>query len=167
MRCVREIEFQTGNEGICRVSDIRPLAGRRCLVLDDEFLIALDIQQILEAAGASVVCVSKVDDALAALARGPRIDLAVLDVKLSDASGTSLTIAGDLAKRGTPVVFLTGMRQSDLDEMHFPDAPVVEKPYEAPLLVAAVVRALEGRPKQIVLPKMPPPADAGDDNVLS
>ena len=31
------------------------LSGKRCLVLDDEFLIALDIQQILERAGASHV----------------------------------------------------------------------------------------------------------------
>ena len=31
------------------------LAGKHCLVLDDEFLIALDIQEILEAAGAAKV----------------------------------------------------------------------------------------------------------------
>ena len=29
------------------------LTGKRCFVLDDEFLIALDIQQILERAGAA------------------------------------------------------------------------------------------------------------------
>ena len=31
------------------------LSGKRCLVLDDEFLIALDIQQTLELAGAEYV----------------------------------------------------------------------------------------------------------------
>ena len=35
--------------------DARPLAGMRCLVLDDEFLIALDVQQVLETAGLAMV----------------------------------------------------------------------------------------------------------------
>ena len=40
------------------------LAGKCCLVLDDEFLIALDIQQILELAGAaSVVSVATAAEA--------------------------------------------------------------------------------------------------------
>ena len=46
----------------------KPLAGKRCLVLDDEFLIALDIQQVLEQAGAGeVVCAGNVAEALTAM----------------------------------------------------------------------------------------------------
>ena len=41
------------------------LSGKRCLVLDDEFLIALDIQQMLERAGATeVICVASAAEAL-------------------------------------------------------------------------------------------------------
>lgn len=118
------------------------LNGKRCLVLDDEFLIALDIQQILEAAGAGdVVCAGNVTDALAAIERAP-FDIAVLDLKLSGTPPTSLVVADALAKRGTPIVFLTGVRGDDVHTARFPHAPVVSKPYETALLIQAVARAL-------------------------
>jgi CheY-like chemotaxis protein len=122
------------------------LAGKRCLVLDDEFLIALDIQQILEAAGAaSVVCVSNAADALAALRTGLQLDLAVLDVVLAGAVHTSLTVAAALVAQNTPFVFLTGMHGEDVHTKKFPLAPVVEKPYQPLLLMDAVLRALAAR----------------------
>ena len=120
------------------------LIGKRCLVLDDEFLIALDIQQILEFAGAAhVACVATVAEALALLRANPDFDLAVLDVKISGPDGNSLGVAGQLAAKGTPFVFLTGMRVDDLHAKQFPQAPVVEKPYDAVALLDAVRRALK------------------------
>ena len=51
-------KFHQGTWGVFVAPSDLILAGKRCLVLDDEFLIALDIQEILEAAGvAQVVCV--------------------------------------------------------------------------------------------------------------
>lgn len=121
------------------------VAGKHCLVLDDEFLIALDVQQILEGAGAaSVVSVSTAADALAAIRRGPRFDLAVLDVKLSGAAESGVTVAAALAEQGTAFVFLTGMRGEAEHTRQFPDAPVVEKPYAAPALLDVLRRVLAG-----------------------
>ena len=121
------------------------IAGKRCLVLDDEFLIALDIQQILEVAGAlEVICVGSVAEAMTALREGAPFDAAVLDVKLSGATRTSLTVAAALAEQRTPFVFLTGMRSDDVHTKQFPAAPVVEKPYDATLLLQAVRKALVG-----------------------
>jgi len=123
------------------------LAGKRCLVMDDEFLIALDIQQILEAAGASVVCASNTTDALSALGDKFTFDIAVLDVQVGESADVgSIDLARMLVEKDVPFVFLTGMRQSDLHAMDFPEAPVVEKPYESPLLLNAVTRALAGKP---------------------
>jgi two-component system, response regulator PdtaR len=120
-----------------------PLAGRRCLVLDDEFLIALDIKQILERAGAThVACVASASEAIALLRREPRFDLAVLDVKLSGPDRNSLGVAALLAEKATPFVFLTGMRVDNVHAKHFPQAPVVEKPYDATALLDAVHRVL-------------------------
>ena len=74
-----------------------PLAGLRCLVLDDELLIALDIQQILEAAGAAqVLCAGNAADAMAALRGGQVFDLAVLDVILGGAGANSNAVASML-----------------------------------------------------------------------
>jgi CheY-like chemotaxis protein len=92
------------------------LTGRRCLVLDDEFLIALDIQQILELAGAKhVASVATASEAIALPRREPKFDLAVLDLKLGGSEDNSLGVASELARMGTPFVFLTGMR---VDNVH-------------------------------------------------
>jgi CheY-like chemotaxis protein len=112
-------------------------------VLDDEFLIALDIQQILERAGAAhVASVASAAEAMELLGREPKFDLAVLDVKLGDMERNSLDVAGFLQSQGTPFVFLTGMRVDDVHAKKFPNAPVVEKPYDAGVLLRAVQRAL-------------------------
>ena len=120
------------------------LNGKRCFVLDDEFLIALDIQQILERAGAShVASVASATEAIQVLSREPKFDLAVLDVKLGGVERNSLDVAALLHTQGVPFVFLTGMRADDVHAKNFPNAPVVEKPYDATALLRAVQRALE------------------------
>ncbi|MGA9283060.1 MAG: response regulator [Pseudolabrys sp.] len=119
------------------------LRGKRYLVLDDEFLIVLDIQQILELAGAMYVAsVATASEAIALVRREPKFDLAVLDVKLSGPEENSLGVAALLAEKGTPFVFLTGMRVDNVHAMEFPQAPVIEKPYDASALLEAVRRAL-------------------------
>jgi CheY-like chemotaxis protein len=119
------------------------LAGKRCLVLDDEFLIALDIQHLLETAGAkTVICAGNADDAMTAIRNGPRFDLAILDVLLSGTTRTSVTVAAALVALATPFVFLTGMHGEDVHTREFPKAPVLHKPYQPPLLLDAVLRAL-------------------------
>jgi len=120
-----------------------PLAGKHCLVLDDEFLIALDIQQCLEKAGAaSVKCFASAADCVAALQGGAHYDLAVLDFKLGDGADTGHSIATLLKQQATPFVFVTGMRSRDIRSADFSNAPVVEKPYEIKVLLDAVYRAL-------------------------
>ena len=139
-------KFHQGTWGIFVAPSDSLLAGKNCLVLDDEFLIALDIQELLEAAGAAkVICVSDEAGALAALDNGPRFDLAVLDVILSGAAQNSLRVATALATQKIPFVFLTGVSGEDILTRNFPAAPVFEKPYQAPFLLETVLRALRTR----------------------
>ena len=121
------------------------IAGKRCLVLDDEFLIALDILQTLESAGAIVTCIGEGDAALAALNGGARFDLAVLDIKLSGFTRDSTSVAALLTAQGTPFVFLTGMRADNDMAKAFPHAPLVEKPYRVEVLMDALRKALTAR----------------------
>lgn len=124
------------------------IAGKRFLVLDDEFLIALDIQQILESVGAgSVACAGNAADALKAIEAARTFDLAVLDFRLTGAT-SSLDVADALVKAGTPFVFLTGMRGDKQIKQRYPDVPVVEKPYDVRFLIEAIIRALAGPPKK-------------------
>ena len=119
------------------------LAGKRMLVVDDEFLIALDLQQILESAGAIVVSLGDADAALQALRDGTQFDGAVLDIKLSGSAGDSTGIATLLTERGTPFVFLTGMHAGNEHAKAFPHAPLIEKPYQVEMLMEALRRALD------------------------
>jgi CheY-like chemotaxis protein len=114
------------------------------LVIDDEFLIALDIQQTLENAGAHVTSIGDADEALAALAGGAQFDVAVLDLKLSGFERDSTSIAAALTRRGVPFIFLTGMRAGNELAKNFPHAPLVEKPYQVEALMDALRRALDG-----------------------
>lgn len=120
------------------------IAGKICLVLDDEFLIALDIQQILESAGAAqVVCFGNASECAVALERGDHFDLAILDYKLGADEKASLSVAAILHARGIPFIFVTGMRHQDIHSQEFPHAIVVEKPYDVPALLHAIRRALK------------------------
>ena len=119
----------------------QPLAGKRCLVLDDDLLIALDIEQILQGAGASeVTCVATLADALAAVRDEPPFAVAVIDIDLG--AEDSMMIAAALHERGVPFVFLTGLNDDDPRARKYPQAPVVDKPYQVDQLLAALDRAI-------------------------
>lgn len=118
-------------------------AGTRCLVLEDEFLIALDLQDVLEAAGAAkVTCLSNVAEALAALDSDARFDFALLDVHLGGAALTSLSVAAALVDRKIPFIFLTGMRRDGPQMSAYPNAPMLEKPYQQAALLDAICAVL-------------------------
>jgi CheY-like chemotaxis protein len=119
------------------------LSGLRALVVEDEFIIALDIDRTLEGAGAGSRHVSTVGNALAVLdaveSGRDRIDVVVLDLKLNHES--ALPVAARLSKLGIPFAFLTGAPENG-DTRAFPNAPVVAKPFDSASLLGAVCRAL-------------------------
>ena len=83
------------------------MAGARVLVVEDEYLVARDIQRALERAGAEVIGpVARLNEALGLLAGRRDLTAAVLDVKLAD--GMVFPVADALRRRGVPFVFATG-----------------------------------------------------------
>ena len=88
------------------------------------------------------MCVANVADALAALRETRKFDLAMLDVMLSSA-GDSLALAAVLSQQRTPFIFLTGLRAEDVQHTtKFLHTPVVEKPFNAQVLLKALAQAL-------------------------
>ena len=112
------------------------LTGQEILVVEDEYLILLDLQLILEDAGASVVTAASVADGLAHV--DDRFTAAVLDVRLGD--GDVFPVAEALQGRQVPLLFHSGHAdRTRLSEM-FPDAVALSKPASEDRLVAAVSR---------------------------
>ena len=119
-----------------------PLAGKRGLVLEDEFLIAIDLEELLQTSGAEVLAVSRVEKALEALRDQGPWDFAILDRHLGNT--TSAGVAAAFAEKKIPFVFLTGSR-SGAGRVAAPplaNAPVIEKPYQPDALIAAIVKLL-------------------------
>jgi CheY-like chemotaxis protein len=117
-------------------TDAVPLDSR-ILLVEDQMLIAMDVEGMLNDRGyGTIITTSSADDALRLL-RAQAPDLAILDVNLG--SGTSIGIAQELRRRGIPFTFATGYGDGGMIPAELSDAPVVKKPYD----IAAVLAALE------------------------
>jgi CheY-like chemotaxis protein len=111
----------------------------RILVIEDEFLIALDLQRILEELGAGEVVLANTQArAEAALAQNGAFDLAIADLRIGDHD--IQPFVADLAKRGIPLLLATG------SEPTVPKgrAAVIRKPYSDSQIVEAL-QAILGR----------------------
>ena len=105
------------------------------LVVEDEFLIALDIVAALENAGLTVVGpASTVSDALTAIQSCP-LRGALLDAHLGGESASQ--IADVLTARGLPFAFVSGYGRESLPPAHSA-APLVPKPFTDQEILAAV-----------------------------
>ncbi|WFP61585.1 MULTISPECIES: response regulator [unclassified Mesorhizobium] len=115
-----------------------PLSGLRILVVEDTFLVALDLSDELTDAGCDVVGPApSVQEALEQI-DGVELDGAVLDVNLH--GERSFPIAEHLAARDVPFVFLTGYDSATIFPDRFQDSPRLSKPVESRLLIEAVAR---------------------------
>jgi CheY-like chemotaxis protein len=111
------------------------MAVKRILVVEDEFLIALDIVAALEAGGFVVVGpLASIDEALDALEEDA-IDGALLDANLG--GHTVGPLADELAARGLPFAFVSGYGREQLPSGHR-EAPLVRKPFTNAELLTAV-----------------------------
>lgn len=111
------------------------LAGRSILVVEDDYLIAMDVDNALRQAGAQVLGpVPGVAEAMA-LVRTVNLDAAVLDVALG--RETAHELAKELRARRTPFVLATG-NVNVAGQPDFEGAPVLEKPVRSQDLVRAI-----------------------------
>jgi DNA-binding response OmpR family regulator len=113
-------------------------AGRRVLVAEDEFVIALEVGDVLRGAGYEVVGPAATAGEAERLAREGPLEAAVLDIALRD--GTAFAAAAALAARGVPFVFLSGYPAEVLPD-RFRGRPVLDKPFAAERLPAALEAA--------------------------
>lgn len=111
------------------------LQGFRILVVEDEYLLADDISDILTEAGAHVIgpCATVAD----AVARAGTADLdaAILDINLR--GDMVFPVADALAERRIPFIFATGYDQWSLPD-RFADAVRLEKPLKGAKVVATL-----------------------------
>jgi DNA-binding response OmpR family regulator len=114
------------------------LDGMRILVLEDEFLIAMDVEQLCRDHGARDVTIFRSLEGLDPSAVAGH-DAAIIDVMLDGTS--TLDFARNLHARGMPFVFASGYADSEEISRSFPGVTLVGKPYSGDDLIAAVASA--------------------------
>lgn len=116
------------------------LAGKRVLVVEDDFLILKELESILIDAGAKIAGLCRgVDEALSVINEN-NLEAAVLDVRLEH--GTVLPVARTLAKRGIPFIFYTGQVETDPIRREWPESTIIMKPASPRIIVQAVAGVL-------------------------
>jgi CheY-like chemotaxis protein len=108
------------------------------LIIEDEFLVALNIEDSLSTMGVTSSETVTTEDQAVVTARRRTPDLITADVRLLRGSGIA-AVRTILKDQTIPVVFITGNAESVLEEM--PDAIVVQKPYRDSTLGAAIAAA--------------------------
>lgn len=116
------------------------LRGCRILVVEDEYMLADELESELEEAGAIVIGpAGTLEGALALINSGDRIDGAILDVNLR--GEMAFAAADALMQRGIPFVFTTGYDLSALPP-RFADVGRCEKPISIRKVAAAIGRVI-------------------------
>lgn len=116
---------------------ILPLAGRRILVIEDDYLVAQALCGLLMEAGATVVGpIGWLDEALTIVGKCyDQFDSVVLDVDLHGEK--SYPVADALLSTSTQFVFTTGYGRDALDAA-YQECPRCEKPLDPQTLFHAL-----------------------------
>jgi DNA-binding response OmpR family regulator len=116
------------------------LLGARVLIVEDDALLLMELESILQDAGAEIMgCCRNVPEALRALEQN-RISVAILDVRIGHT--TIAPVARGLAKRGTPFLFYTGQVENDPTLAEWAGHAVLSKPARPAAIVEAIARLL-------------------------
>ena len=102
------------------------LQGVRVLIVEDQMIVAMQIEDMLRAAGCEVVGPVGTLQAAIALAHEEALDAAVLDINLDGEK--VYPAAEELQARGIPFILATGYGESTLPEK-WRNQPRLSKPY--------------------------------------
>jgi len=122
-------------------------AGRRVLVVEDEFLISLTTVDFLEGLGCEVVGPAARLAVAFELAQSESLDAAVLDINI--AGDMVWLVAEVLRRRGVPFIFLSAHPRLSEIPISFAAVPRLEKPLEQDRLLrqlGAIWDASSGEP---------------------
>lgn len=104
-----------------------PLTNRRILIVEDEYMLAHDLQLELEDAGAIVIGPeASVACALARIEKEDRIDAVVLDVNLG--GQLAFPVADALSAQHIPFIFASGY-EDDVVKSRYPNVVNCAKPF--------------------------------------
>lgn len=124
------------------LADTRPRTFNGCyvLVVEDEYLMADELDMVFTDLGATVLGpVGSIEEAHALVAASPRIDCAVLDINVR--GELIFPVAERLVARGVPIMFTTGYDVGSMPEQ-FADYVRCQKPVPIERIVRTAGRLI-------------------------
>ncbi len=122
------------------ITDASCLAGLRVAIVEDETMIAMEIEDVLLDRGCVVIGIAgTLDDAFELIAR-EQPDAVTLDGNL--AGTLSGPIARHLGERGIPYLVITGYVELTSADPWLAAAPKLQKPFTVPGLTRAAAQYL-------------------------
>lgn len=115
-------------------------------IIEDEYLIAKDLQDMLEDLAFTSFSFARSEDAAILGANEANIDLITADVRLLPGDGVN-AVEAICVKRNIPVLFITAYRE-ELEERK-PDAVVLQKPVKPDELAGAVHKLLRDKDQRM------------------
>jgi CheY-like chemotaxis protein len=124
------------------MTSVSALRGRHVLIVEDDYLIANDLEHVLSSLGARIVGpAATCDRALALVEASAQLDAAVLDLNLR--GSLAFPIADALRSRGVPFVFATGYDQLVVPDT-YANVPRCQKPIDSTELSQMLASRMPG-----------------------
>jgi CheY-like chemotaxis protein len=120
----------------------QPFAGRRLLIVEDELLIALELQHIVEQLGGTVIGPAGSVAGALQLLSATTPDAALLDANLEENRVTP--VAQACRDRSVPFALVTGYGRLELDEPLLQSVPRADKPFDRRAIRKILAAVLQG-----------------------
>ncbi len=124
------------------LGEIEKQTRARVLIIEDEPLIAMDIETIVRDLGHEVTGVAVTRDEAVALAMEDRPGLVLADIQLADDSSGIDAVKEILAKFQVPVIFITAFPERLLTGERPEPTFLITKPFQRSTVKAAIAQAL-------------------------
>lgn len=123
-------------------TDLAEQVRTRVLIIEDEPLIALDIETLVKDLGHEVVGIARTQKEAVGLARSERAGLVLADVHLADGSSGIDAVADILGEYDVPVIFITAFPERLLTGERPEPAFLITKPFLPEMVKGVISQAL-------------------------
>jgi DNA-directed RNA polymerase specialized sigma24 family protein/CheY-like chemotaxis protein len=124
------------------VAELRRQTRARVLIIEDEPIIAMDIESIVVEMGHAVTEIADTRAGAVAAAMADRPDLVLADIQLADGSSGIDAVRDILTAFSAPVIFITAYPQRLLTGERPEPTFLISKPFQIETLQAAISQAL-------------------------
>jgi CheY-like chemotaxis protein len=124
------------------LAEISRQTATRVMIIEDEPIIALDIEAIVRELGHDVAGIATTHDEAMALFQAEAPGLVLADIQLADASSGIDAVRQILAEQPVPVIFITAFPERLLTGERPEPTFLITKPFQIATVTAAIAQAL-------------------------